>query len=88
MRTGLLGRGTITDVWKTGMSVGAGWDAYDVCLLTVAVTLGRTPRYEAICLEAVSAKHLPAQLTGSTVAVRVDPDDHSLIRLDRWVAAA
>jgi hypothetical protein len=51
-------------------------------VFTVEVALDNVPRYTATCRQAVRATILP-QLTapGTTIAVRVDPDDHSRVAL-------
>ena len=51
-------------------------------MFTVEVALDNVPRYNATCRQAVSAVILPQLMTGgATVAVRVDPRDHSRIAL-------
>jgi hypothetical protein len=83
MEHGLLGRGIITAIKQTGVSTGVDFDPSHVCLFTVEVSLDTTPRYTATCRQAVKATILPQlMMGGATVAVRVDPDDHSHIALD------
>jgi hypothetical protein len=54
-----------------------------VCIFTVEVSLDNTPRYMATCRQAIRATILPQLLGGwTTVAVRVNPDDHSQIAPD------
>jgi hypothetical protein len=80
---GLLGQGVITSVKQTNTSTGVDFDPSHVCIFTVEVSLDNTPRYTATCRQAIRATILPRLLTGGvTVAVRVDPDDHSKIALD------
>ena len=82
LENGLLGRGIITDVKQTSVSTGADFDPAHVCVFTVEVTLDNVPRYMATCRQAIPATVLPQLLGGgATVAVRVDPDDHSHIAL-------
>jgi hypothetical protein len=79
---GLLGRGIIASVEQTAVSTGPDFDPAHVCVFTVEVALHNTPRYSASCQQAVNATALPQlMLSGATVAVRVDPDDHSRIAL-------
>ena len=52
-------------------------------MFTVEVSLDNTPRYMATCRQAIRATILPQLLGGgATVAVRVNPDDHTQIALD------
>ncbi len=82
LEQGLLGRGIITDVKQTSVSTGADFNPAHVCVFTVEVQLDNVPRYMATCRQAVLATVLPQLLTGgATVAVRVNPDDHSEIAL-------
>jgi len=82
LTNGLLGRGIITGVQQTSVSHGADFDPSHVCVFTVEVALDNEPRYTATCRQAVRATLLPQLLTpGATVAVRVDPADHSRIGL-------
>jgi hypothetical protein len=82
LERGLLGRGIIVSVQQTSVSTGADFDPAHVCVFTVEVALDKTPRYNATCRQAVRATVLPQlMLAGATVAVRVDPDDHSHIAL-------
>ncbi|HEY2772237.1 MAG TPA: hypothetical protein VGI87_16795 [Solirubrobacteraceae bacterium] len=82
LENGLLGRGIIVSVQQTSVSTGADFDPAHVCVFTVEVALDSTPRYTATCRQAVKATVLPQLMTpGATVAVRVDPSDHSHIAL-------
>jgi hypothetical protein len=82
LEKGLLGRGIIVSVQQTGVSTGADFDPAHVCVFTVEVALDNTPRYNATCRQAVRATVLPQlMLPGATVAVRVDPGDHSHVAL-------
>jgi hypothetical protein len=82
LERGQLGRGIIVSVQQTGVSTGADFDPAHVCVFTVEVALDNVPRYTATCRQAVKTALL-AQLMmgGATVAVRVDPNDHSRIAL-------
>jgi hypothetical protein len=82
LEEGLLGQGIITDIRQTGVSTGADFNPSHVCEFTVEVSLDNTPRYTASCRQAVLATILPQLLNpGTTVAVRVNPEDHSEIAL-------
>jgi hypothetical protein len=78
---GLLGRGQVLDVERTGVT-GDGESAVE-CVFTVRVFLDDVEPFQARCQQAVPAA-LAAQLAaGQTpVAVRVDPREHAEIALD------
>ena len=82
LEKGLLGRGIIVGIQQTSVSTGVDFDPAHVCVFTVEVALDNVPRYTATCRQAVRATVLPLLLMpGATVAVRVDPDEHSRIAL-------
>ncbi len=82
LEEGLLGQGIITNVQQTAVSTGADFNPSHVCVFTVEVSLDNVPRYTATCRQAVLATVLPQLLSpGVTVAVRVNPEDHSEIAL-------
>jgi hypothetical protein len=82
LEKGLLGRGIIVSVQQTSVSTGADFNPAHVCVFTVEVALDDEPRYEATCRQAVQATVLPRlMMPGATVAVRVDPGDHSRIAM-------
>lgn len=82
LENGLLGRGIIVSVQQTSVSTGADFNPAHVCVFTVEVALDNVPRYAATCRQAVLATILPQLMVpGATVAVRVDPEDHSRIAL-------
>jgi hypothetical protein len=82
LEEGLLGRGIIIGIRQTGVSTGADFNPSHVCEFTVEVTLDNVPRYTATCRQAVLATVLPQLASpGTTVAVRVNPDDHAEIAL-------
>ena len=79
---GLLGRGIIVSVQQTSVSTGADFDPAHVCVFTVEVALDNVPRYTATCRQAVRSTILSQlMMPGTTVAVRVEPGDHSRIAL-------
>lgn len=83
MKNGLLGRGIVTSVEKTSVTVGQDWDPHPVCIFGLEVTLDNTPAYQAECRQSVPLTTLPQFTPGSTiVTVRVDPTDHTKVALD------
>ena len=83
MQNGLLGRGIITDIQQTSVSTGPDFDPAHVCVFTMEVALDNTPRFTATCRQAVKATILPQLASpGATVAVRVNPEDHSEVAID------
>ena len=82
LQQGQLGRGIVVSVQQTSVSTGADFDPAHVCVFTVEVALDNVPRYTATCRQAIRATILPQlMMPGATVAVRVDPNDHSRIAL-------
>jgi hypothetical protein len=82
LEQGLLGRGIIVSVQQTGVSTGNDFDPAHVCVFTLEVALDSVPRYTATCRQAVRATLLPRlMMANTTVAVRVDRNDHSRIAL-------
>ena len=82
LQNGLLGRGIIVSIQQTSVSTGVDFDPSHVCVFTVEVALDNVPRYTATCRQAVRATVLPQlMMPGATVAVRVDPNEHSRIAL-------
>jgi hypothetical protein len=84
MQNGLLGRGLILSIEKTGTSVGSRHEPRPVCLFRVEVTLDNTPSYVAEFRQSVPLADVPQYVPGHTfVAVRVDAADHSRVAMDR-----
>ncbi|MCW2939557.1 MAG: hypothetical protein JWN00_2542 [Actinomycetia bacterium] len=84
MHNGLLGRGLILSIEKTGTSVGSRHEPRPVCLFRVEVTLDNTPSYVAEFRQSVPLADVPQYVPGHTfVAVRVDAADHSRVAMDR-----
>jgi hypothetical protein len=82
LENALLGRGIVVSVQQTSVSTGPDFDPAHVCVFTVEVALDNVPRFNATCRQAVRATFLPQlMLPEATVAVRVDPADHSRIAL-------
>ena len=83
MKNGLLGRGVVTSVEQTNVTVGHEGDPHPVCIFGLEVTLDNTPPYEAECRQSVPLTTVPQFVPGSTiVTVRVDPTDHTKVALD------
>jgi hypothetical protein len=79
---GVLGRGIIVSIKQTSVSTGVDFDPSHVCVFEVEVSLDNEPRYMATCRQAVRATVLPQlAMPNASVAVRVDPRDHSRIAL-------
>jgi hypothetical protein len=84
LTNGLLGRGLITSVEKTGTSVGSKQDPRPVCLFGVEVTLDNAAPFAAQIRQSVPLADVPQYVPGQTfVAVRVDPADHTRVAMDR-----
>jgi len=82
LENGLLGRGIIVSIQQTSVSTGVDFDPAHVCVFTLEVALDNEPRYTATCRQAVKAVLLgQLMIPGATVAVRVDPNDHSRVAL-------
>jgi hypothetical protein len=83
MQNGQLGRGIITGIQQTSVSTGADFDPSHVCVFTMEVALDNVPRYTATCRQAIKATLLPQlAMPNATVAVRVNPNDHSEVAID------
>jgi hypothetical protein len=79
---GLLGRGVLTEVKQTGVTIGPEWDRRRVLAFTVEVTVDRMPTYTTSCRQSIKPAMLPKLIAGMTVPVRVDRRDPSAIALD------
>ena len=82
MARGLLGRAEVTSVAQTGTTVSYGAVEHLVCELELHVTIDGHPSYAATCRQAVPMTAAPILMSGATVAVRVDPADHSRVAID------
>jgi hypothetical protein len=79
---GLLGRGVLTEVKQTGVSIGPEWDRRRVLAFTVEVAVDRMPTYTASCRQSIKPAMLPKLIAGMTVPVRVDRRERSAIAID------
>jgi hypothetical protein len=83
MRDGQLGRGIITELQQTNVSRGPDFAAEPVCVITLEVTLDNVPRFTASCRQPIPVSVLgQIQPGSSTVAVRVDPNNHENVAID------
>jgi hypothetical protein len=84
LKTGLLGRGIITDVDLTGTTVQSGNGLVQrKCVFTVEVSLDDREPYMATCNQRIPEIQIPQIQPGATtVAVRADPNDLTQIALD------
>jgi hypothetical protein len=84
LKNGVLGRGLVIGVEKTGTSVGSKQDPRPVCSFDIEVTLDNTAPFRAQVRQSIPLADFPQYVPGQTfVAVRVDPADHTRVALDR-----
>jgi hypothetical protein len=84
LHNGLLGRGLVLSIEKTGTSVGSRHEPRPVCQFSVEVTLDNQPSYTAEFRQSVPLADVPSYVPGQTfIAVRVDPADHTRVAMDR-----
>lgn len=84
LQTGLLGRGTITEIKLTGTTIQTGNGLVQrSCIFTLEVALDDKDPYMATCKQRVPEIEIPRFQPGaSVVAVRADPEDLTKIALD------
>lgn len=82
MSEGLLGRADVIGAQQTGAMVSRGPVQYPVFIFQLYVTVDGHPPFEASCRQAVPMTAAPLLAGGATVAVRVDPQDHSQVAID------
>jgi hypothetical protein len=84
MATGQLGRGDVTNVQMTGTSMQSGGSPPEqVCVFDLMVYLDNTPPFPAQVRKRIPVYALGQIQPGhTTVAVRVDPSDHSRVGID------
>ena len=84
IKNGILGRGEITNVQMSGMTLQSGNGLVErKCTITANVYLDNTPMFEATIVQRVQEIVIPQLSSGSAVvAVRVDPADHSKVAID------
>jgi hypothetical protein len=84
LQTGALGRGEITNVTMSGMTLQTGNGLVErKCTITANVYLDNTPMFVATIVQRVQEVLIPQLSSGSAVvSVRVDPNDHSKVAID------
>jgi hypothetical protein len=83
MENGRLGRGLILGIETTNVSMGPEGFEVPVCIFSLEVTLDNTPAYQAQCRQAIPVNVIGQMVPGQTaVAVRVDPNDQSVVAID------
>lgn len=84
IQNGILGRGEITNVQMSGMTLQSGNGLVErKCTITANVYIDNTPMFVATIVQRVQEILLPQLSSGSAVvAVRVDPNDHSRVAID------
>ena len=84
IHNGILGRGEITNVQMSGMTLQTGNGLVErKCTITANVYLDNTPMFVATIVQRVQEIVIPQLSSGSAVvAVRVDPTDHTKVAID------
>ena len=84
IQNGILGRGEITDLQMSGMTLQSGNGLVErKCTITANVYLDKTPMFVATIVQRVQEIVIPQLSSGNAVvAVRVDPNDHSKVAID------
>ncbi len=84
LQNGILGRGEITNLEMSGMTLQTGNGLVErKCTITANVFLDNTPMFVATIVQRVQEIVIPQLSSGSAVvAVRVDPADHSKVAID------
>ena len=84
LQNGILGRGEITNLEMSGMTLQTGNGLVErKCTITANVFIDNTPMFVATIVQRVQEIVIPQLSSGSAVvAVRVDPADHSKVAID------
>jgi hypothetical protein len=84
LQNGILGRGEITNLQMSGMTLQTGNGLVErKCTITANVYLDNTPMFVATISQRVQEIVIPQLSSGSAVvAVRVDPNDHTKVAID------
>lgn len=83
MQTGLLGRGEVTGVQMSGMTLQSGNGLVErKCTISLKVMLDNVAPYDAVAVQRLQEIVIPQLAGGAVLAVRVDPNDHSKVFLD------
>ena len=86
LKNGILGRGLVVQMGIGGSTVQSGGGMVErVCDFVLEVSIDNVPTYQATCRQRIPEVNIPQiQQGGVTLAVRVDPDDHSKVTLDLY----
>jgi hypothetical protein len=84
IQNGILGRGEITNLTMSGMTLQSGNGLVErKCTITANVYIDNTPMFVATIVQRVQEIIIPQLSSGSAVvAVRVDPTDHTKVAID------
>ena len=83
LQTGILGRGEITNVAMSGMTLQSGNGLVErKCTITLTVFIDDVAPYPATAVQRLAEIVIPQISGGAVVPVRVDPKDHSTVYLD------
>ena len=83
LQTGILGRGEVTNVAMSGMTLQSGNGLVErKCTITLTVFIDDTAPYPATAVQRLAEIVIPQISGGGVVPVRVDPNDHSRVYLD------
>jgi hypothetical protein len=84
IQNGILGRGEITNLQMSGMTLQSGNGLVErKCTITANVFIDNTPMFVATIVQRVQEIVIPQLSSGSAVvAVRVDPTDHTKVAID------
>jgi hypothetical protein len=84
IQNGILGRGEITNLTMSGMTLQSGNGLVErKCTITANVFIDNTPMFVATIVQRVQEIVIPQLSSGSAVvAVRVDPADHTKVAID------
>jgi hypothetical protein len=84
IQNGILGRGEITGLTMSGMTMQSGNGLVErKCTINVNVYIDNTPMFPATVVQRVQEITIPQLSSGNAVvAVRVDPTDHTKVAID------
>ena len=83
IQNGILGRGEVTNVDISGMTLQMGNGLVErKCTITLEVFIDGVPKYTATAVQRVQEIALQQLSSNAVVAVRVDPADHSRVQID------
>ncbi len=83
MQTGILGRGEVTGVQLSGMTLQSGNGLVErKCTISLTVMIDNVAPYDAVAVQRLQEIVIPQLAGGAVLPVRVDPNDHSKVFLD------